>query len=211
MSARSSRRELAALALALAACKHAPEADPAKVRELAVHMLHRIPMPAGVRDCKPDELGGVTLTERTLLQLAQQPLTKDPELADWINPPELDAPAARVLADPNADPTAARQAAAQLLAAPSYTLYLVDMVNAPMALGVKDPKIGTISGRAVRYERSGDPTCVIVFAFQDDKQISDWSIAVSNHAVIAPEVAKALRDDLTKQYLIHAPRAAKTP
>ena len=62
--------------------------------------------------------GGATMTWRTLLVLAGAPIAKDPEHAEWINPPELDAPAARTLVDPKADPTAARQAAAALLAAP---------------------------------------------------------------------------------------------
>src|ERR1700733_11423460 len=152
-SARSFMRSVAIAACAVVACHSTPEADPGKVVALAKEMIAHVPAPAGVRNCKPDELVGTSLTQLTLLKIAKATINTDTIHAEWINPPQLDAPAARVLADPNSDPTAARQAAAELLAAPFYVVYRVDSVNAPIAVEVKDPKIGTVGARAIRYDK----------------------------------------------------------
>ncbi len=215
MSERSSRRELAfalasVAALAAAACGKSgpkkPEADPADVKKLAAKMLREVPTPAAVRECTPEDFqGGASMTWRTLTQLGGGKLPTRPEDEDWINPTGLDTPAARTLLEPK-DKTAARQAAAELLAAPFWVVYKVDYVNAPMALGVKELKIGTIGTRIIRYEKTSLPGCVMVWFFQNDQKISDDAIAVSDKAVIDPAVAKILRDDLVNQYLKLAPR-----
>jgi hypothetical protein len=225
MSGRSSPRSglaaLAALAALELGCGHrgppAPEADPAAARARASALLDNSPSPGAVPVCKPADLGGaLTLTFPTLLRLAGKPVGPEPENAAWINPAELDAAAARQLADGGTGPstgsptasttTATRQAAAAFLAAPGYVVYRVDNVNAPLALGVKELKIGTVSARAVRFEPSGQARCVQVFVWQNDKARSDWAIERSNLARVDPVVAKALQDDLRDQYLRHAPR-----
>jgi hypothetical protein len=215
MSERSSRREIAfalasVAALAAGACGKSgpkkPEADPAEVKKLAAKMLRQVPTPAAVRECTPEDLhGGAPMTWRTLTQLGGGKLPTRPEDQDWINPSGLDAPAARTLLD-SKDNTAARQAAAELLAAPFWVVYKVDYVNAPMALGVKELKQGTVGTRIIRYEKTSLPGCVMVWFFQNDQKISDDAIAVSDKAAIDPAVAKILRDDLVNQYLKLAPR-----
>lgn len=218
MSGRSSRRDLAAAAaVALAACGHRaappkPEADPAKVVALAKQIARNVPAPGAARDCRPDELvGGTRMTQPTLLRLAQEKVADVPEHADWINPTELDTPAVRVVADPKSAPRAARQAAAEVLAAPFYLVYRVDDVNAPMALGIKEPKIGTVGARVLRYDKTANPVCVVVYSIQNDKATSDLAIEKSDRAVMDPRIAKALRDDLHEQYLLHAPGYGKLP
>jgi hypothetical protein len=202
-------------ALALAACGKStsepkkPEADPAEVTKLAATMARNVPTPAAVKDCTPEELrGGVTLTFRSLMQLGGQKLSEQPEEAAWINTPDLDSPAVRVLVEPKADAPkkAPRHAAAELLAASHWVAYKVDLVNAPMALGVKELKIGTIHTRVVRYEKTGIPSCVLIFNFQNDRAVSDAAIEQSDKAAIDPQVAKLLREDLVAQYLKLAPR-----
>jgi len=202
----SGRSSLRSALLLLAACGHSapkqPEADPAAVKALAKKMADSVPAPAAVRLCtKADYQGIPTVTFRTVLQLAGEPLHADPEHADWINPPGLESDAMHAVA------TGDRHAAASLLAAPGWLVYKVDMVNAPIALGVKELKIGTIGARAIRYStKTGLPDCVEVFYFQNDQAKSDWAISKSDRAIIDPAVAKAMRDDLTAQYLTHAPR-----
>lgn len=211
MSARSSTPSVAlAVAAVVAGCggKHVPEADPQPLIELARAMIHATPAPAAVRDCVQADLVGATMTHVTLARIARQKLADLPLNADWINPPELDAPAARVLADARADEVAARRAAAELAAAAAYVVYRVDIVDAPIAIGVKDPKIGTVVARAIRYERDGRPTCVMRFAFQNTKAKNEWALAHSDRPTIDAAVSKAMRDDLTAQYLEHVPRAA---
>jgi hypothetical protein len=213
MSVRSSARSLLALAgvACSGACHRAPEADPAQFLKIADRMVNDVPAPAAVRACKPDELVGAPMTRRTLLLIDNRELDKIAELSDWMNPTELDAPAAQVLIDPAGDTTAKRRATAELLAAPAYLIYRLDLVAAPMALGVRDLKIGTIGGRLIRYDRAGRPTCVVLFTFQNDKDKSDAAIARSRSApVVDPEVAKAMRDDLHEQYLKLAPRPVAT-
>ena len=208
MSARLSAHSLLVLAcVATGACRRSREADPARFIALADRMVNNVPSPAGVRTCKPDELIGAPMTRRTLLLIDHHELDKIPELSDWMNPTELDSPAARVLADPAADEMAKRHAAGDLLAAPAYLIYRLDLVAAPVALGVKDLKIGTVGGRLFRYDKSGNPVCVLVFTFQNDKDKSDQAIAKSRAgAVVDPAIAKAMRDDLHDQYLTHVPR-----
>lgn len=212
MSARSSARELAAAALVLAACKHhhvkKPEADPALVVARAKIMTTHVPVPGGVPFCKPGDLVGLSLTRLTLDEIEGEKIDdqKDPELQPWVNPPQLDAPAALVLAAPTSTPLAKRQAAAELLAAPALIEYRMDLINAPIALGVKEIKIGTIAGRAIRYNRAGYPTCVSLFTIQDDPGVLQQILANADHPIIPPAVAKMMRDDLEAQYLKQAPR-----
>ncbi len=188
--------------------KKKPEADPALVKALAAKMAHSVPAPAALRDCSSDDLtGGIPMTFRSLVVLAGLPLPPDkPEYAEWINPPELEADAVRTLMTATAKPIEQRQAAAVLINAPFWVAYKVDMVNAPMALGVKELKTGTIATRVIRYEKTGIPSCALVFFFQNDKAISDDAIAKSDKAVIDPAIAKILRDDLTAQFIKQAPR-----
>jgi hypothetical protein len=204
MSARSSLHSGGLLVL-LAACHSAPkqpEADPAQVKTLVEKMVNNVPTPGAVRQCtKADYRGVPTVTFRTLLQLAGEQLKSDPEHADWINPRALDADAFHAVA------TGDRHAAATVLAPAGWIVYKVDMVNAPIALGVKELKIGTIGARAMRFStKTGLPDCVEVFFFQNDQAKSDWAIAQSNRTLIDPAVAKAMRDDLAAQFLTHAPR-----
>ncbi len=214
MQVRSSPRS-ALLVLALVACGKSksepvkPEADPADVTKLAAVMARNVPTPAAVKDCAPEDLGGgVTMTFRSLLLLGKQKLSDQPEESEWINTPDLDSPAVRTLVDPKPDApkNAARQAAAELLAASHWVAYKVDLVNAPMALGVKELKIGTIHTRVVRYEKTGVPSCVLIFNFQNDRAVSDAAIEQSDKPIIDPQVAKLLREDLVAQYLKLAPR-----
>jgi hypothetical protein len=213
MSGRSSARDAIAVAVLLACVagchRRAREADPAKFLVVAERMVANVPTPAAIRDCRPDELVGATMTRRTLLLIAHRDLDTQAELADWMNPDELDAAPARVLADPKATDEAKRRATAELLAAPAYFTYKLDMVAAPMALGVKDLKIGTVGGRLFRYDKTGRPECVVLYVFQNDKQKSDRAIELSRASgVIDPAVARELREDLHAQYLAHAPKVA---
>mgnify|MGYP001596283155 FL=1 len=57
----------------------------------------------------------------------------------------------------------------------------------------------------IRYER-GTPSCAKVFFWQNDRARSDRAIAMSDRAVVDPQVVDALRADLAEQYLKHAPR-----
>jgi hypothetical protein len=188
MWARSSRPSL--LLLAIVACGHReqPAADPAALRALAARMTHNVPAPGALRDCTPEDLHGTSLTFRSLELLAGEPLSARPEDAEWINPAELD------------------HTPAELRAAKAWVVYKVDLVNAPMALGVKELKIGTVHTRVIRYEASGAPTCALVFSFQNDPAVSAKAIEVSDKAQIDPQVMKVLREDLVAQYLKLAPR-----
>jgi len=202
-------RSLLLSALAIAACKPAakpPEADPAAVGKLADTMARNMPAPQAARLCRPADYANIpSLTFITLLKLAGQPVKDDPQHADWINPPGLESQEVHDVT--STDETTRRRAAAKLLAAPGWLVYKVDMVNAPMAIGVKELKIGTIGARAIRYDHRGLPVCVEVFYFQNDQQKSDYAISKSDRAIIDPEIAKMLREDLTQQYLTHAPKA----
>jgi len=205
MSARSSARSLVVLA---AACGGSapPEADPAKVADFATTMIRNLPNVGGVRMCEEAELpGGFRMTDLTTRKLtAKLRIPGDTEHADWINPPELDSPAARVLLDPAGDVHERGRAAAEFFAASFYLVYHIDNVNAAMALGMNDPKIGTITVRAIRYDKAGRPVCVRVFAFQNDKATMDRAVAKASeggHVMVDPAIAKGLQDDLRAQYL----------
>jgi hypothetical protein len=161
---------------------------------------------ASVRECKDaDYANTIPMTWRSLRTIAGDPITKENREADWINPPQLDAPAIRMLLE-SKDPTMQRRAAATILAKnAAYLVHKVDVVNAPIALGIKELKIGSASARAIRYERNGKPTCVSLVDFTNDRAKSDWAISVSDKTLIDPAVAKAMRDDLADQYVKHAP------
>jgi hypothetical protein len=217
MSGRSSRRSFALLAavVGLGACGKSapppPEADPAKVTDVAKKIAANMPGMSSLPPCKPDDLQNVVpLTYHSVLVLSGDTSSKEPRDADWINPPELDGAAVRTLVD-SQDAKAKRRAAAQVLHANAYLLYKVDVVNAPMALGFKELKIGTILTRYIRFGHDLMPTCVSMLDFQNDQAKSDWAISVSDKAVIDPAVAKALRDDLAAQYVKNAPRPTTVP
>lgn len=197
---------LVAGSLVTAACSttHKPEADPARLTALAKEMDRNTPAPGGAPDCTPDQMvGGAAMTQVTLLKIAGDPPNLGPEREDWINPAELDSPAARELIDPAADETTRRQATYELLTAPFYLVYRIDLVDAPMAIGVKDLKRGTVGARALRYDREGQITCLKVITFQNVRAKSDWAILKSNLAVMDPKISAALRDDLRDQLLKH--------
>ena len=205
MSARSSLHSVALL-VAIAACgskQKLPEADPAEVKAILQQAVKSFPGP-GAPDCKDtDVVGGATMTALTFFEVAGYTHYNKgkPEYQEYVNPAELDSPAARTLADPKASTKAKRQAAAELLAAPFFLVYHVDLVNAPMALEVKELKRGTVNARAIRFDKRGLLVCVRVFAWQNDKEVSDSAIKRSNKARIDPEVARELQVDLRKQYL----------
>jgi hypothetical protein len=214
MSVRSSGRErraglaalavLAAVAALAGACSgpRKPEANPERLVPLLKAMDRNTPAPGGAPTCKAEQLvGGATMTQATLLKIAKEPANPGAEREDWINPAELDSPAARELIDPAVDDTIRRQAAYELLSAPFYLVYRIDMVDAPMALGVKDLKRGTVGGRALRYDRKGDIVCIQLLKFQSSRDKSDWAIVKSNLPVMDPAVAEALRADLRDQLL----------
>jgi hypothetical protein len=186
----------------LVACKaKQPEADPAKVKALAHQLIQNEPGMAAVRECKDaDYEKTLPVTWRTLKLLSGDPIGKENREADWINPAQLEAPAFRAVLEKND-----RRAAAQVLRANAYLVHKVEVVNAPIALGIKELKIGSIAARAIRYERNGKPTCVMIVDFTNDRAKSDWAISVSDKTLIDPAVAKAMRDDLVDQYLKHAP------
>ena len=208
MSARSSLSSCV-LALALVGCGNkakAPEADPAQVVTIAKQMAKSFPGP-GAKECAgKDVVGGATFTATTFFAIAGTTFDKaKPEYQEYVNPHELDSPAARTLVDDKATPKQKRQAAAELLSAPFYLVYHVDLVNAPMALAVKELKRGTVGARAVRFDKTGMAQCVRVFYFQNDKALNEEMIKKSDKAVIDPAVAQALKDDLRVQMLKRIP------
>jgi len=207
MSDRSFARNLGITLAALAtACttSHKPEADPARLTTIMKAMDKNTPAPGGAPVCTPDQMiGGATMTQVTLLKIAEEPANIGPSRDDWINPAELDSPAARELIDPSTDETTRRQAAYELLSAPFYLVYRIDIVDAPMAIGVKDLKRGTVGARVFRFDRKGDIVCVKVLAFQNTLAKSDWAILKSNLAVMDPKVSAVLREDLRSELLRH--------
>jgi hypothetical protein len=209
MSAPSSPRELAPVLLALplilcgaVGCKpRPPERDPAKFAAIGTAMIKNIPT-LGAPECTGEQvIGGATLTMRTLLQITKTQYEELPERDEFVNPPELDVPAARVLVDPKASETDRRRAAAELAAAPFYLVYMIDHIDVPLALGVKELKRGFVGARALKYDKKGNLQCVRVFQWENDKQISDAAIAKCNKAAVPPDVSKSLRDDLRVQML----------
>jgi hypothetical protein len=211
----SARERIAALlgvALVAGACgkpqSKKPEADPQQVTNLANTMLKNVPTPLAVPECKfADLVGGATLTRRTLIRLAQQPMPQmttakieRPEVADFVNPPELDSPAALTLVE-SSDATLKRQAAAELLSAPFYLVYHVDLVDTPIALGIKDFKNGTVGARALRYDKAGSAACVYVFFWSNDPRKQEWAVKQSDKPLIDPAVKQEMQDDLRAQML----------
>ena len=208
MLARSSVRDLAValVAMAAAACNsnHKPEADPGRLVPLVKTIDKNTPTPGAAPDCTPDQMiGGATMTQVSLLKIEGEPANPGPEREDWINPSELDSPAVREVIDPATDETTKRQAAYELLSAPFYLIYRIDIVDAPMAIGVKDLKRGTVGARVLRYDREGELVCIKVLTFQNSLAKSDWAILKSNLAVMDPKVSAALRDDLRNELLKH--------
>lgn len=208
---RSSLRSL--LVASACACGHAasgPEADPAQIKSLAVQMIANMPMPAALPACTPADLAGPDISYRTLRTFAGLPLTTDPEQSDWVNPTALEVAPARVLAEPASDATAQREAAGQLLAANAWIIHRVQFVGAPLALGVKELKIGTVNTAIIRFDaKTARPTCVQQFAFQNTKATSDWAISVCDKPYVDKRVQQVLRDDLAAQYLKLAPRGTR--
>jgi hypothetical protein len=211
MSVRSSALELATL-VALAACSKAklPEEDPAKVTALAKALVEHVPGAGAGEECKLDQmLGGVTLTRRTMLELAKLPVDpKSNELAEYVNPVELDAPAARVLLD-NSDTTELRQAAAELLSAPFYLVYHIDLVDVPLPLGVKDFKRGYVGARALRYTKTGKLECALAFVWTNSVAKQKWAVEISDKPQIDPAVKLEMQKDLRAQMLVRIQNLAK--
>lgn len=205
-----SARSLLLSCAALAACGKSGaklDGDPAAVTKLAAAMTQQVPAPLSLRDCEPADLAGApTLTFRSLLALGKQPIPTTPDQSEWINPNALDAPAVRTLIDAAGDADARREAAGELLRAPAWVVYRVDLVDAPIALGVKELKIGTVAARVIRYDHTGRPTCAKVFYAQNDKAKSDWAIAKSDRPAIDPAIRDAMRADLGEQLVKKVPR-----
>ena len=160
-----------------------------------------MPVPGASRPCRPDELtGGATMTDLTLRQLAKAPPSGDIIHAEWINPVELDSPAAITLVDPASSERARRQAAAELLAAPFVLIYRIDHIAAPLALGVKETKRGSIGARVLRYEPGGQLHCVTVFDWLNDDAVSRQAFKLAEREY-GDKVIKLVRDDLRAQML----------
>ncbi|MCX5742535.1 MAG: hypothetical protein NT062_08570 [Proteobacteria bacterium] len=185
----------------------------ARVEVLAKFMIDNVPRPGVAPDCKDEDyVGGYPLTHLTLLKLGKGLYKEDAEHADWINPAQLDAPSARVLLDPKASADDKAYAAGEFTNAKFFVVYRVENADAPMALGVKDPKISTISTKIIKYGNRDQPgketipVCARAFSFQNTKEKSDWAIEKSDKALIDPVVAAAMRDDLTARWLELAPK-----
>ena len=84
------------------------------------------------------------------------------------------------------------------------------MVNAPLALGVKELKPGTVGSRVIiRFDNNAPAprrarACVRVPELA--RAQTEWAIAKSDKAGIDPLVSQALRDDLAAQYVKLAPK-----
>lgn len=210
MSARSSARELATLALVvsplvvgLAACgSKGPDGDPKKLSETVDKMLRNIPLPAQLPECKPADLAdNLPLTERTAIKIAATlQMPPEAEYSEWTNPSELDYPNAFQLADPNAPESEKRKAAGEIMTSKGVVLYHVDLVDIPIAVEVKELKRGYAGYRAIRYDMKAKPTCVVVFAVKNSKKISEWAMdQVEKAAIVDPAVARAVQDDFRTQ------------
>ena len=203
MSGRSFARS-ALLGLVACSTSHRPEADPKRLVPIMQAIDKNTPAPGGAPDCTPDQMiGGATMTMATALQIGGVEANAGPTREAWINPAELDSPAARELLDPAVGETTQRQAAYELLSAPFFLIYRVDLVDAPMAMGVKDLKRGAVFTRVLRYDRAGKVECVKVMSFQQTLEKSDWAILKSNLPTIDPKVRDVLREDLREQMLKH--------
>lgn len=200
MSARSSLRSALALLL-LTACsdgKSGPDGDPAQVAALAKTMIANTPAPAALPACTTPQLAAASLTARMLIQLAGQEIPDRHERTDWINPSELDEPAARTLVDPAATTDAKRAAAGTLLGMSKFIIWRPETVDVPLAVGSKELKRGIVGFRALGYDRAGNGTCITVFTIKPDKAVSEWAMDESDKAVVDPAISKALQQDLKK-------------
>lgn len=187
------------VALTVSACgSRKPEADPAKAEALAKVMATAAVPLAGLRPCAAADFQKAQMSQVTLLKLGHEEVPTTFERVGWINPPELDAPFARVLLD-GTDEKQRRQAAAEFLAAKQYIVIRVDLLDVPLALEFKELKRGAVGIRAIGYDRTGDPICVKPFTVQNSKEKSEWAMKKSDRAVVDPVVAQALRDDLKVQ------------
>lgn len=209
-----SARSLALLSVLTVACSNKsklPEADPAQVTALFAKMVKNLPAPAAAPECKYEQLlGGATFTRRTMIELAKQPVEKAFQNEEYVNPAELDSPAARVLLE-SADETGKRQAAAELLAAPFYLVYYVDLVDVPIPIGVKDLKYGYVGARALRYDKTGRVACIMAFVWTNSPAKQKWAIEVSDKPRIDPAVQKEMQKDLRAQMLVRIAGLARPP
>ena len=192
------------LGLLLVACdtSHKPEADPARITTVAKAMDANTPGIGVGRPCTPEELiGGATMTQLTMLKLAQANVNAGPEREEWINPQELDSPAALELINDDVDETTKRQAAFELLSAPFYLVYRIDLVDCPMCLKIKELKRGTVGLHVIRYNRKGELECTNNVTVQNSKPKSDWAIVKSNLALMDPQISADLRADMKAEML----------
>ena len=86
---------------------------------------------------------------------------------------------------------------------PRLVVFRVDMVNVPLALGVKELKRGAVGVRAIGYDRTGQATCAKVFTVRNDKATSEAAMDRSDRATVDPAVMQLLRDDLAQQLIWH--------
>lgn len=187
----------------------AREADPARVTALFAKMFDNVPTPGGVPTCEYSQLtGGATVTRRTLSQLAGKPTGDQPETADYVNPSELDSPAARTLID-SADDGERRRAAAELLAAPFFLVYYNDAIDVPMALGHKDFNKAYGRARALRYDPTGRPVCFLHYVYANSPAKQQWAIEHSDRAQLSIEVRDEIRRDLRAQLLTRIANLAR--
>lgn len=202
MSARSSLPRLCILAalVTTGACgSKAPEADPAKLEaKLKLLVSKEPPLGASIRRCEEKDYENPAITVPTARTIAKMDIPDIPEMANWINPPEIDAPAFRTVME-SKDERARRRATALLLGAKGYMLYRVDLVNVPMALGLKELKRGAVGARVIGYDQNLNIVCVRDFLFQNDKAVSEEAMRTSTKPTIDPAVMKRLREDLAEQ------------
>lgn len=201
------------VALALGCQGKPPQADPAQIEQLARKMIINVPVPGAARNCSHTEVtGGATLTERTVRLLAKQTIDPyDTTLAAWINPPELDSPAASTLLDAAASETKKREAAAELLAAPFYLVYQIDNVSAPLAVRLQEMKRGSAGARALRYDKNAKVECLMIFDWVNDDRKSRQAFAMVEKSGITDEVVNLVREDLREQLLARVRSLALPP
>jgi len=222
MSGRSSRlgSTLALVAL-VAACgtkgdapaKKRVKGKPERVQVLAKFMVDNVPRPGVVPECKDEDfLGGYPITQLSLLLLGKALFDKEhPERQTWMNPPELEAPSVAVLLDDKASSEDKAYAAGEFVNAPFFVVYRVENADAPLALGVKELKIGTVSTKIIKYGKDTIPICAKAFSYQNSKEKSDWAIEKSDKALVDPAIAQAMRDDLTARWIELAPKVKAAP
>jgi hypothetical protein len=175
-----------------------PEADPAQVKARAQAMILNTPAPVAAKACTVEQLKAPGITARSLILMAENPMPETHERADWSNPWELDDPAVRMYLDAT-DDTAKRQAAAKVLALPSFIVWRAENIDVPLAIGVKELKRGVVGMRAIGYDNAANVTCITVFSYTNDKDVSEWAQVQSDKAVVDPAVAKALQHDLKQR------------